>query len=49
MCPLEGDDDLAVTCLGFHWYKSIKVTGDDGIQRTVRKSGTGWPKVSRAH
>lgn len=43
MCPLDGDDELAVTCPGFSHWQSMAVTGGDGIQRTVRKSGIGWP------
>jgi hypothetical protein len=43
MCELDGDDDLAMACAGFSWLHAITVTGDDGIQRRVRKSGIGWP------
>lgn len=44
MCELEEGDALAVTCLGFPWHQGIEVTGDDGITRTARRCGTGWPK-----
>lgn len=43
LCPLDDDEPLAVSCLGFSRWQSITITGDDGIQRTVRKSGIGWP------
>jgi hypothetical protein len=42
MCKLDDDDDLRAPCLGYPWYESKQVTGDDGITRTVKKSGTGW-------
>ncbi len=50
MCPTgEGydDDDLAVTCLGFSTWSGIKVEGEDGITRTVKRCGTGWVELKR--
>lgn len=39
------DDELAAACLGYSHWDSRKVIADDGITRTVKKSGTGWPKL----
>lgn len=44
MCKMPADSELAHTCAGFAWWDGIKVIGDDGITRTVRKSGIGWPR-----
>jgi hypothetical protein len=42
MCELDEDDEMRAPCIGYPWCESRQVTGDDGITRTVRKSGTGW-------
>lgn len=42
-CPAAGTA-LAAPCIGFSWLAALHVTGPDGITRTVKKSGTGWPE-----
>jgi hypothetical protein len=42
ICDLEDDDELRAPCLGYPWHEGKQATGDDGITRTVRKSGVGW-------
>lgn len=47
-CPLEDTDALAEPCAGFSWVDAVMVDGPDGITRTVKKSGTGWPELRKA-
>ena len=44
MCSLDDDDPLREPCVGYSWLIQRQVTGLDGITRTVKHSGTGWPK-----
>ena len=47
LCELEDDDALAEPCIGFSWLDARHVTGPDGITRTVKNSGTGWPELPK--